>query len=322
MSLQPEERLMIDRYLNGALSAIELQTFMERLESDPHFRTAVSLQNLLVEGIVRCADFELQEKLLADLAYKKPRVPFGLKMIFTFLLVMALGIVLWNYIDPNSSNNKRNVFSVPWLKRPGKTDQKTTDHKTTNSKTEEHSAGVMNQNKKPEGKSELVDDGMKSAKDIVVNDSTTSTSVSSPPEDLIVKKDQLLITQNLQIHFDSTRVQNSTKENSGQSNSLSRDAADRLNPAAGLEEHAKEAKEVSSIVVEFWVSPINYRGYKMFRNKLILFGLDEPDAVRLFREDGNLYLRYFNDYFILNHTEEFTSYHPVKNKEFSSNLRK
>ena len=87
---------------------------------------------------------------------------------------------------------------------------------------------------------------------------------------------------------------------------------------AGLEVLEDDEKAMTQINVEFWVSPINYRGYKFFRNKIILFGIEEPDAVRLFRRKDNIYMQIVNNYYLLEPTEEFASYQSVLEKEFSS----
>ena len=83
----------------------------------------------------------------------------------------------------------------------------------------------------------------------------------------------------------------------------------KLNPAADLPE---EEKVSSDYQVEFWVSPINYRGYKMSKNKLILFGIDEPEAVKLYRVKDALYMSYLKDYYRLNASFDFMSYQKLK----------
>ena len=50
--------------------------------------------------------------------------------------------------------------------------------------------------------------------------------------------------------------------------------------------------------------------------------MDEPDAVRLFRIDGKLYMHYLNDYYLIEPAEDFTSYQPVNEKEFSLEQKK
>ncbi len=319
MSITLEERLLIDRYLDGTLSGIELQKFMERLDADEMFRDSVSIQNLLVEGIIRSADKQLQHDLLQTISYKKPLVPLGLKLILTFLVLTSGGIIFWNYIGPDPSGGKKHPISFSWFSRSG--DTKVEPEKET-SKSEKRREDGSDQGKstKQEGSGQQDQSSQYSSEED--QDSLQRSDEEVTNNELVVKQDQLLISQRLIIREDSSLKTSTAKKKKEKESSLSQEVAAKLNPAAGLEIKEKDSAENSSLIVEFWISPINYRGYKLVRNKLIVFGLEEPDAVVLFRQDEKLYLHYFDNYFILEPTEEFTSYQQVKDKEFSSRLDK
>jgi hypothetical protein len=321
MTVSPEERLLIDRYLDGTLSGLELQRFMERLDSDEEFRAVVSMQNLLVEGIVISADKELHRELLQSLAYRKPRVPMGLKLIFTFFLVTILGLVLWNYIGPDSGTEKKHFLTFSWLPH--------LDDKKNNSKRMNAEADVEKDSKENVSK-----DKSKKANDVAeANPENTEAdglaSEDSIPElfsqddekEVVVKKDQLLISQSIFIQEDTVVKSKNGKVKGKKKDSFSEEVANKLDPSAGLEFRNSDPQKPSHLIVEFWVSPINYRGYKMHRNKLILFGMEEPDAITLFRKDDRLYMRHLNDYYILEPNDDFSSYQPVKDKDFISQLK-
>jgi len=314
MSISLEERLLIDRYLEGALSGLELQQFMERLDSDEDFRARVSMQNLLVEGIVRSADKELQERLIESLAYKKSRIPFGLKLIMTFLILTIAGISLWNYIGSDKSVERENFLSFSWLSHSSNDEPGSSDKKDRPPIEEGNSEKV---NAKGSNTS-----SMKHERNEEVSEPESETEFSDSLEtleqstELVVKKDQMLISQSLVIHEDTIGQGNLLQSKS--TPSPSRQVAKKLNPMAGLEMPEEGDKTITHINVEFWVSPINYKGYKFFRNKIILFGIDEPDAVILFRRKDNIYMRHLDNYYLLEPTEEFTSYQSVEVKEFSS----
>jgi len=60
------------------------------------------------------------------------------------------------------------------------------------------------------------------------------------------------------------------------------------------------------INVEFWKSPVNFKGYKLNKRKLILFGFMEFDSVKLeFQEGRALLLHYRNQNFELKCTQDF-----------------
>jgi len=315
MLISLEERLLIDRYLEGTLSGLELQNFMERLDSDEDFRARVSMQNLLVEGIIISADKELQERLLESLAYKKSRVPFGLKLIMTFLLLVIVGISLWNYIGTDRSSHRKDFLSFSWLTHSSRGDHASTNKADVNelekSGSEKKEAVDSKSKEGSDGKSGKI---VEQEEDLSISD---SLDLDNQIPEVVVKKDQMIISQSLFIHEDSTDQDEQVKSNTNKKSSQSKNVAKKLNPMAGLE-MVEDEKAMTKINVEFWVSPINYRGYKFFRNKIILFGIEEPDAVRLFRRRDNIYMQIVNNYYLLEPTEEFASYQSVQEKEVSS----
>jgi hypothetical protein len=315
----PEERMLIDAYLEGKLSGLELQSFMERLDADTAFRGRVSLQNLIVEGIQKSADKELRNKLLASVAYRKPRIPLGLKLIFTFLFVTISGIVIWNYIGPDPDSGKKYLLTFSWLPHAGgdrngkKEDLMNADDKLSKSMK------AKSERKDPSGiahrdKEKSIEQNQ-DLKDTVVSD-------ESVHQEVVVKQDQLLIAVSLEIFEDTLKSR--SKEMHDKESTLSSGVLDKLGPSAGLgpTELNSSGHELAEIPVEFWVSPVNYRGYKFHRNKLILFGIAEPDMVRLIREDGVLYMKYLNDVYRLDPAEDYISFVQVKGKILSTQSEK
>tara|TARA_Y100000782_G_C10188984_1_gene269093 strand:- start:15462 stop:16367 length:906 start_codon:yes stop_codon:yes gene_type:complete len=65
------------------------------------------------------------------------------------------------------------------------------------------------------------------------------------------------------------------------------------------------------IMVEFWESPINYKGFKMANHKLLLYGLEVDNNVSLIALNDSLYLHHVNVYYNLKKTFDFTPYRPV-----------
>ena len=70
----------------------------------------------------------------------------------------------------------------------------------------------------------------------------------------------------------------------------------------------RPSEKIESYTAEFWVSPINYRGYKLVNDKLILFGIEQPDIVVLYEGNNKLWMRYGNDFFYLESGEYFESF--------------
>jgi hypothetical protein len=65
------------------------------------------------------------------------------------------------------------------------------------------------------------------------------------------------------------------------------------------------------INVEFWESPLNFTGYKMGKNRVIIYGLDQIESVSIQTLDDNIFLKYYEFYFPLLLTSEFLPLVPV-----------
>ena len=117
MSLQQSERDLIDHYLNGELSGIELAVVESRMKEDALFNNQVIFHEILRGGIVISKQEELKKIILGKINYRKTRIPFALKLIVTFLLVTTIGITLWFYIGTDSSKQNRRDLLSPFLSK-------------------------------------------------------------------------------------------------------------------------------------------------------------------------------------------------------------
>ena len=82
-----EEKQLIDRFLQNKLTGFELKDFHDRMESDSNFRKKISFHNLLIESIQEAEDKRVVDSLYSYIGYKKPVIPFALKLIVTFFIV-------------------------------------------------------------------------------------------------------------------------------------------------------------------------------------------------------------------------------------------
>lgn len=80
-------------------------------------------------------------------------------------------------------------------------------------------------------------------------------------------------------------------------------------------------ENLSEFLVEFWQSPLNYRGYKRHKNKVVLYGIPQYDFASLKLLDNKLYLKYLNDYYLLEDTPSFKNLINVTDKALIKNLK-
>lgn len=126
-----------------------------------------------------------------------------------------------------------------------------------------------------------------------------SDSVLLNDELIEVKKDQLLAIKYMEaLNLDP----------------VNRNSKDSLIQAiSGVQLENKSFKK-TNLSVEFWKSPINYRGYKFVKNKLIVFGIEPQDEnLAMIISDNVYYLKTINGVLRLTFTEEFKSTEKVTN---------
>ncbi len=67
--------------------------------------------------------------------------------------------------------------------------------------------------------------------------------------------------------------------------------------------------------VEFWESPLNYKGYRMGQNKLVVYGVEQIEFASLNKYYDEYFLRYLNNFYPLVITNEFKPLVPISDTE-------
>ncbi|MBI3502983.1 MAG: hypothetical protein HY063_14425 [Bacteroidetes bacterium] len=139
--------------------------------------------------------------------------------------------------------------------------------------------------------------------DSLLKDSSAIVQNENTSENFIVRKDELLGTKNFQV----VNLQN---EESNPSDSL-------LEKVSGI----KNTKSASSLKVEFWQSPINYKGYKMTKNKIVLYGINSDENIKLFHLEENVYMKHNQNFYKLYFTDEFKQFEKVTDASVIAKLK-
>jgi hypothetical protein len=87
-----------------------------------------------------------------------------------------------------------------------------------------------------------------------------------------------------------------------------------------LDDRGSKKQNKHIVQIEFWKSPINYRGYKWDKRKLVLFGFYEFDYARLKYFEGVYYLQYGTLFYHLEQTNSFLNLSPVTESELVRQL--
>lgn len=107
--------------------------------------------------------------------------------------------------------------------------------------------------------------------------------------EIVVQKDKLLFSKVIDIK---------EFENIGKNRKIALDSV-LLNTKPSLK------SKQNDILIEFWKSPVNFRGYKMSKNKIVIYGLQHDDNLRIEKHTNMFYLKNLDLYYLLEYTDSF-----------------
>lgn len=123
------------------------------------------------------------------------------------------------------------------------------------------------------------------------NSDTILIADSTVIESITVGKDELLETRVIEI------VTNKIRKVSA-NDSLLADVASVPTAASNT---------LHTITVEYWQSPINYRGYKMNNSKIVLFGLSPDEPLSITELNNDVFLKHSNSVYKIMLCNDFRS---------------
>ena len=133
----------------------------------------------------------------------------------------------------------------------------------------------------------------------------------SKTEEIVIKKDEQIAKLQLTVIVLEPLLSNKTEK---KSDSL-------LAVVSGTKEEPKKVANYK-IDVEFWRSPLNYRGYKASKNKLIFYSINLEEEIKLFAIKGALYLRYKDQIFALAYGNDFAPFDRVSDALIINQINK
>lgn len=71
-----------------------------------------------------------------------------------------------------------------------------------------------------------------------------------------------------------------------------------------------------NMVLEFWESPINFRGYKLSKSKLVVYDLSPQFEYKIYKKEKNYYLSFQNINYKMIETNEFLPFQKVEKSSF------
>ena len=138
--------------------------------------------------------------------------------------------------------------------------------------------------------------------------------------DIVVKKDELLFTMFCKVNTKPFAKDTLSDEKNKEANTSSANqTSELLNPQAKL---PKEEQKIMVYQVELWRSPVNYKGYKMQKNKIIIYGIEDTEMINLVSFDETIYLHSGQNYYMLIPSIDFRPFIKLKDKSILAELTK
>jgi hypothetical protein len=73
--------------------------------------------------------------------------------------------------------------------------------------------------------------------------------------------------------------------------------------------------------IEFWSSPLNYKGYKMSKYKLVLYGIASAEGLKLFKLDDDIYMKSASFVYHLDAFSDFKAYERITDESIIFKLK-
>jgi hypothetical protein len=125
-------------------------------------------------------------------------------------------------------------------------------------------------------------------------------------ENIVVKKDEMIASKMIEVQT----APGAKDIASGGTDSL-------LNKISGIKKDAPG----SAYKVEYWMSPLNYRGYKLLKNKIILYGINPAENIRLYKLDGAIYCRNSSLVYRFDQSSEFRYFDIVTDESLIAKIK-
>jgi hypothetical protein len=135
----------------------------------------------------------------------------------------------------------------------------------------------------------------------------SASFVNNASEDIVVRKDELLSNKTMEVINLNPVV------------SLTNYADSLLQKVSGIRDDRNSSKQFFNI--ELWQSPLNYRGYKMSKYKIVLYGIASVDAIKVYKIDDGIYLKNASSVYKLEQSSDFKPYQSISDASIINKLK-
>jgi hypothetical protein len=339
---------LFDQYLLNQLSEAERKAFEERLQNDLEFKEAFEIHQLLVQGIQFHGKAELKNFLKENATVtfwggniwpKQMRIA----SVAVFLVFAGLYALVHFYLQPQSQSNNTAIVTE-------KSSESVQINPTSNDSIQVQPApelpnllseGEVMNNEIPVIEEDFQNSVEALEDDAKGNEMESEVSAKESMDYQVLKErklsDTILLAVNVPINYTyktealikgSSKSKSPTIPSNTQNSPLNNNSG-VLNTDTAFIANAEsnETKGLSKKIagpakynVEFWTSPINFKGYKFHKQTLQLYGLGSA-SVQLKVFNNQLYLIHKQTVYVLNPCIDGCAYKPLNDEELESLLQ-
>ncbi|MFT5480726.1 MAG: hypothetical protein ACI9NN_001694, partial [Bacteroidia bacterium] len=298
-------------YLLGKLAGQDLDKFKIRLKDDPAFLQQVQVQKAIISSVETARKNQLKALLVASRQKKKGLIIHfknrSLAVAASVLSLLAFGLIIKTMLPYGDSNLSETEKQSEQIVNTNDKDTKPLqlDEVITSDDTFQEPDSVVLE-PSPEiaivedlaEKSEVEKDAMFDGDDDVDFAELKKNEDEIDGDDFKAKRDSMFASKSVPLYVVAYTVkaaQTTVTEGATKKDGLFNRKNKDKNDAEDAEETTAEVKALtqsvgSSVRVEFWVSIVNFKGYKFDGSKLLLFDTPETTPVSLKSYTGKTYL--------------------------------
>lgn len=126
-------------------------------------------------------------------------------------------------------------------------------------------------------------------------------------DDIVVRKDELLNIRTVEL-FNLSPIVSKTRKDS------------LLEKVSDIHDNKGNTGK-QSMQIEFWKSPLNYKGYKLSKYNVILYGLTDTQNLKLFTLDDIFYMKHASVVYKLDYNADFKPFERVMDEGVLNNFK-
>lgn len=314
----------IDKYLRNEMGSDELKAFLAELDKNPNLAESVEVQRQIVEAIRAEGHASMKTWLASETSDIVVKPMYGrFWMAASVAACIILAAVAYYFMKPEDLNHKVVRNETPESKEQIQENQ---PDKPENNIPPPDPAPAPD----PPPTIEIVEDvGVEDEEiyDVFEDDEPVSLGddyippPQAEPPMADIKRDEKISTKELAVvlmYDDANPV-----ERSEASSSEFKKINDKTTKTVTESETKEEViQETENIQVELWSSSVNYRGYKFWGGKLILYGPLKEDKLTIIKISDVYYLQWKDDYYSLIKGRDFRYYTKLNEQKLPNSLKR